>query len=232
MQQVLDLYRPTPFKGGWNMFPRQKDPNQHSAAVTAMAINLLLEMRRAKVPWEDSDSKRDDMLAETVRWIDAAFDPRGDMPGWREGRGDLVGDGLTLMMYALCLRAEAEAGHKMPAEMFEKILPHLQRCLTRNADYPSNPSLLWYPFRNYNGQEMTTQQTIIVHWYKWALATSVLWLARTDPAPPSHAAESVRRVLGHLVVTIGEPEVKDSLSGWTFFAADNLNALSLIPPPQ
>ena len=229
-QQVLQVYRPKPFKGGWNMFPRQKDPNQNSAAVTGLALYFLLELRRANLPWEDSESTRDELLAQTVQWIDTAFDARGDMPGWREGRGDSIGDGLTLMMYALRLRAEAEAGHKMPPEMFDKVLPHLQRCLTRDADYPSTPSLLWYPFQNYNGKEVSTQQTIIIHWYRWAVATSVLWLARTEPAP-RHAADSVRGVLGHLVVTIGEPVVKDSLSGWTFICADNLNALSLIPNP-
>lgn len=231
-QQVLNLYRPDPFKGGWNMFPRQKDPTQHSATVTGWALYFLLELRRANLPWEDSESKRDELLAQTVRWIDTAYDPRADLPGWREGRGDNVLDGVTLMMYALRLRAETDAGQKMPAEMYDKILPHLQRCLTRDAEYPSTSSPVWYSFRNYNGQEVSKQPAIIVGWYRWALATSALWLHRADKEPvPGRNAEAVRRVIAHLVVTIGEPVVKDSLNGWTFVAADNLNGLSLIPNP-
>ena len=177
-QEVLNLYRPEPFKGGWNMFPQQKDPTQHSAAVTGQALWLLLELRRGGLPWQDSEAKRDELLAETVRWVDRSFDAKADPPGWREGRSEGIGDGLTLMMYALRLRAETEAGHKIPAEMFDKILPHLLRCLTRDADHPSNPSLLWYPFKNYNGQEVSRQQSVIVAWYRWALATTVLWLSR------------------------------------------------------
>jgi hypothetical protein len=228
-QRILNLYRPDPFKGGWNMFARQKDPSQHSASVTGWALYFLLELRRANLPWEDSESKRDELLAQTVRWIDTAYDPRADLPGWREGRGDVVVDGLTLMMYALRLRAEAEAGQKMPDEMYDKILPHLQRCLTRDADYPSTSSPISYTFRNYTGQEVSKQPAIIIGWYRWALATSVLYLNR-EPLPARNA-EAARRVIGHLVVTIGEPVVKDSLNGWTFMAADNLNGLSLFPNP-
>jgi hypothetical protein len=231
-QQVLNLYRPQSFKGGWNMFPGQKDPHQYSATVTGWALYFLLELKRGNLGWEESESKRDELLAQTVRWIDTAYDPSADLPGWREGRGDAVVDGLTLMMYALRLRAEAEAGHKMPPEMSEKILPHLQRCLTRDADYPSTSSPVWYSFRNYNGQEVSKQPAIIVGWYRWALATSVLWLNRADKERvPRRNADAVRRVIGHLVVTIGDPIVKDSLNGWTFVAADNLNGLSFIPNP-
>lgn len=229
-QEILEFYRPEAFRGGWNMFPQQKDPAQHSAAVTGMALAFLLALRKARLPWQEDTSRRDELLAQTVRWVDRAFDPKADPPGWREGRGDSIGDGLTLMMYALRLQAETDAGHTVPPEMFDKILPHLQRCLTRDADHPSNPSLLWYPFKNYNGEVVTRQQNIIVYWYKWALIACVAWLARAErESLPPRTIDIVRRTLGYLVVTIGEPIVNESLNGWTFITADNLNGLSQIP---
>jgi hypothetical protein len=231
-QQVLNLYRPERFTGSWNMFPRQKDPTLYSGAVTAMALQFLLELRRAELPWEDSEQKRDDLLAKTVKWIDEAFEPNSDPPGWREGRGFPIGDGLTLMLYSLRMRAETEAGIRMPPDMFDKVLPHLLRCESREWDHVSTQSFLWYPFQNFDGQEISRQQTIVIGWYRWALVTSVLWLERHKKHPASsHDVQSVNRVLGHLVMDIGEPIVNMNLVGWTFNAADDLHGLSSIPPP-
>jgi serine/threonine protein kinase len=234
-QAVLALYRPEPFAGGWNMFPQQKDPRQNCDAVTGMALQLLLELRKAGLPWEGSESKRDELLAATVRWIDREFDASADPPGWRE-RGAfqaITGDGLTLMFYALRLRADLEAGIAVPPEMMEKIPVHLRRCTERDADYPAAPTVLFLPFRNYNGEEVTQQQVITTHWYRWAIATSVLWLQHAEKRPvPTATVDSVQRALAHLVVTIGPRVVENSLGGSTFIAGANLNGLSQIPPPK
>jgi serine/threonine protein kinase len=234
-QAVLALYRPEPFTGGWNMFPQQKDPRKNCDAVTGMALQLLLELRKAGLPWEGSEASRDELLAATVRWVDREFDAAADPPGWRE-RGAfqaITGDGLTLMFYALRLRADLEAGIAVPPEMMEKIPVHLRRCTERDADYPAAPTVLILPFRNYNGEDVTQQQVITTHWYRWAIATSVLWLRHAEKRTvPTATVDGVRRALAHLVVTIGPRVVENSLGGSTFIAGANLNGLSQIPPTK
>ncbi|HEX8920074.1 MAG TPA: hypothetical protein VF766_01270, partial [Pyrinomonadaceae bacterium] len=98
-QEVLRLYHPPDtHSGGWNMFPRQKDPAQHNTYTTALALLALLEMRQAGVGWEGSTERRDELLKATAQWL--MFDnyaADSDPPGWRAGgetTNEIV-DGLT-----------------------------------------------------------------------------------------------------------------------------------------
>jgi serine/threonine protein kinase len=234
-QETLALYHMEPFNGGWNMFPNQKDPKQHSASVTGMALQFLLELRHAGLPWEGSDKKRDELLAATVAWVDRRFDAKANPPGWREGNDfqNITDDGLTLMFYALRLQVEMEVGTEMPAEMMEKMPLHLARCAEREAYDSTAPIVLLYPFKDFKGEETKQQQQIITtHWYRWAVAGAVLWLRHAEKRlAPTATVQSVQRALGHLVVEIGPEVVQNSLSGYVFIAGANLNGLSYVPLP-
>lgn len=98
VQEVLETYRHE--SGGWNMFPRQKDPALHSVYSSALALLALLETRRAGLPWNGSIETRDKLLTATAHWLCGKHDmPLGNMPGWRGNPvGYEVSDGLTLQI--------------------------------------------------------------------------------------------------------------------------------------
>src|SRR5262249_54026042 len=91
VQEVVRTYRPEPVRGGWNAFPRQRDPSDHNPYTTTLALLALLEARRSDLPWEGSAARRDERLRATAGWLIARFDPAGDPPGWR-GVGESAED--------------------------------------------------------------------------------------------------------------------------------------------
>jgi TIR domain len=108
--------------GGWNFFPEQIRPAEHSTYASVLALLALMETRAAGLPWGGSVARRDEMLTATVNWLIAHFERSGNAAGWREAPADpsLV-DGLTLQAYAELLRAEAQVGTHLPDAIYDAI---------------------------------------------------------------------------------------------------------------
>lgn len=233
-QEVLKLYRPLE-TGGWNMFPRQKDPSHHNVYTTAMALLALLETRSAGLPWEGSTERRDQLLKSTAEWLISTYDYKANPPGWRstsENTYEIL-DGLTLQIFSELLRAEAEAGITLPQEMLKQISAYLQSCAQRDLSFPvASGEFAELITDRETGKESSDREAIGFLWYPWAINGSVWWLRRAEKTnAPMEERVRVRRTLSNLVVRLGEEAAQKASSEWTFQAAETLYALSVIPPP-
>jgi hypothetical protein len=232
-QEVLKLYRPLD-DGGWNMFPRQKDETEANPYTTTLALLTLLELRRAGLPWEGSAAKRDEMLLKTAQWLAAQYDTSGEgMPGWHgTGEGAYeVFDGLTLQIYSLLLRAEAETGFQIPSIILEQIPRHLAQINARDFNFPVSRAEFSAISLDHSNREYTGKESVGFLWYPWAIACAESWLERAgaDTAAPEVRVR-VQRALGYLVVDLGQDAVKRSSDEWTFIPAETLYGFSTIKP--
>jgi len=75
-------------------------------------------------------------------------------------------------------------------------------------------------------------ESIYFIWHPWGIETAVRWLRRLEKhqAPPE-AHVQARRVLGHLVVDLGDDAVRRILPGVPFAIAETVYALASVPPP-
>lgn len=234
-QEVLKLYHPLDMKsGGWNMFPRQKDPTQHNTYTTALALLALLEMRAAGVGWEGSAEHRDALLGAAARWLMDNYDPHADPPGWKAGSETTYEtlDGLTLQIHSELLRAEAEAGVTLSPQIVEQMPRYLARTVERDMKFPVASGEFAAPIIDRDGKDSMDREAIGFLWYPWAINASVRWLGRAEQhgASPEDRVR-VRRALGHLVVGLGGEAVDKASGEWTFQAAETLYGMAAIPPP-
>lgn len=233
-QEALKLYYPQE-TGGWNMFPRQKNPAQHNTYTTALALLALLEVRQANLPWEGSTERRDALLKATAQWLIEKYDERADPPGWRstsESTYETL-DGLTLQIYSELLRAEAEAGVALPAQMLEQMARYLASCVERKLDFPvASGEFSEVVFDPESDKETMDREAIGFLWYPWAINACVRWLGRAEKhGAPMEERVRVRRALSHLVVDIGQEAADKASAEWTFQDAETLYGLGVIPPP-
>lgn len=233
-QEVLKLYRPLE-TGGWNMFPRQKEPARHNIYTTTLALLALLEARQAGLPWEGSTERRDQLLKNTAQWLIDAYDYKSSPPGWHstsESTYETI-DGVTLQIYSELLRAEAEAGIALPPLMLNQIADYLKGCANRSLSFPAaSGEFSEVVFDRETGKETSDREAIGFLWYPWTINASVWWLRRAERVgEPMEERVRVRRTLSNLVVNLGEEAAQKSSSEWTFQAAETLYALSVISPP-
>ena len=232
-QEVLKLYRPLD-NGGWNMFPRQKDETEANPYTTTLALLTLLELRRASLPWEGSEKRRDEMLSQTARWLAAQYDTSGEgMPGWHgTGEGAYeVFDGLTLQIYSLLLRAEAEAGFQIPPAIVEQIPRHLAQINARDFNFPISRAEFSAICLDHTNREYTGKESVGFLWYPWAIACAESWLKRAgQDASAPEVRVRVQRALGYMVVDLGQDAVKRAGDEWTFIPSETLYGLSNIKP--
>lgn len=235
-QEVLKLYRPDE-SGGWNMFPNQKDLQQHNPYTTALALLALLEARRAGQPWEGSTERRDQLINLTAQWLINEYDAdvRDRLPGWHgvSESANQIFDGLTLQIYAELLRAEAEAGIKLPQVILENIPRHLIGTVERDLNFPVGSGEFSAAMTDHTGRDIVGKESIGFLWYPWAVDACVRWLERSEKhgGPPEERVR-VRRALGHLVLDLGPDSATKASTDWTFIGAELLNNLSSIKPPQ
>ena len=232
---LLKQYQPLP-TGGWNMYPAQTDPTQHNDYVTALGLMALLEARRANLPWEGSIERRDELLHASVKWLIGSYDATDDPAGWRASAADNSQplDGLTLQIYALLLRAEAEAGVKLPAVILQNIPQHLLRCADRGVDYPDSVGKFVIDFTDPDGKRVVGSEPINFLWYPWAIDCAARWLERPEDHHPADGAAAslpeervrIRRTLGHLIIDLGPPRASKAATGWTFIVSETLYGLS------
>lgn len=232
-QQAADTYRPTP-DGGWNVFPQQDDPNDHTTYATSLALLALLELHHAGLDWEGDPGKIDILLRASATWLAGQFDARGDPPGWHaeSGRGPVV-DGLTLPLYAELLRCEEEAGVPLPPVILAAIPGQIDRLLGRAADYPIATASYTRIFTNFDGVRVTRWQDVSFPWLPGAIDLTTRWLRRLDRtgAAPEQKLQT-ERVLGYLVVDLGAQSFPDIESGKApiYFASETLHALATAVP--
>jgi hypothetical protein len=233
-QEAADHFRPTD-DGGWNMFSDQIDPSRHTSYTSVLALLALLEMRKANLPWRGSVEARDRYLRATASWLAANYDDAASIPGWyASGEGiDETADGLTLQIYAALLRAEDEAGFEIPPVILAGMTRHLARCAERPLSFPAASGEFTAQVRDPEGREFLAREAVSFLWHPWAIEASARWLRRAERvgAPPEDRVR-VRRVLDHLVVTLGEEATPKASSDWTFVCAETLYCLSAVAQPR
>jgi hypothetical protein len=230
-QAVLGTFGAREAGGGWAMFPLQEFPQYADPYSTVLALTALLETRRAGLPWDGSLERRDQLLAANAGWLIDHFDAENETPGWgfRFTKSRVL-DGLTLQIFSVLLRAESEAGTKLPRPILEAIPAHLLRCADRSVEYPSETGEVnGAAFIDDKGRSSSAFITLKFAWYPWAVETAARWLARSRVHPRlPQETYGVQRTLGHLVVDLGWPAITETVSGRTFFAAEQLYCLSAV----
>lgn len=216
--------------GGWNFFPDQIRPTEHSAYASVLALLALMETHSAGLPWGGSVARRDEMLRTTANWLIAHFERNRTAGGWREAPADpsLV-DGLTLQAYAELLRAEAQVGTHLPDAIHDAIRRQVLVLASRGADYEVLERTYSRQYRGPDGRPLTDQQVIRFAWYPWAIETCAWWIRRLEQTnAPREDLVAARRALGHLVVDLGESTVTVLISGIGFPIAETAYALAIL----
>ncbi|HEY1402750.1 MAG TPA: hypothetical protein VGB05_01345, partial [Pyrinomonadaceae bacterium] len=232
MQEVLKLYRPLD-NGGWNMFPQQKDPTEANPYTTTLALLTLLELRRARLPWEGSESRRDILLERTAQWLIDDYDATTTPPGWHgtgEGAYETF-DGLTLQIYSLLLRTQEETGYQVPPAILQNIPRHLMQMTARDFTFPIGRAEFSAIYIDHERREYTGKEGVGFLWHPWAIDCAERWLDWADlNAVAPEERVRVRRALGYMVVDLGEEAVKRATAEWTFIPAETLYGLTAIKP--
>ena len=220
--------------GAWNMYPNQKDASQYSSYTTALALLALLEtLMRGPAVARHCGAPRYPVAGRRETVADA-YDGQADPPGWRAGYDiDKTQEGLTLQISALLLRAEAEAGFKVPDRILNDIPSHLTLCSRRNLDFADDVGKFSIPFKDHKGQEIFGKESITFLWYPWAVECSARWLRRLNQQGASADEQiPVRRGLGRLVLDLGKDLRSKVHSEFTFVSAEDLICLAAIAPPD
>jgi hypothetical protein len=218
--------------GGWNMYPNQRDPADASTYSTGLALLALLEMHRAGLHWQGSFERRDELLAATTAWLLHQHDGRG----WRctSLQENDFSDGLTIFLYALVQRAELEAGLTLPAPVADAIPLYLSELSRRPWSYPVSVGFFGSAFTDSDGKLVTdvTRQVRFM-WYPWSLDATTRWLLRARSQGNVHEqVVQARRVLDHLLRSLGLSAEDEALSGYTYVAAELLLGLSAVQIPE
>jgi hypothetical protein len=230
-EEVADTYRPVE-DGGWNMYPQQDDPGDHTTYTTALALLALLELRHAHLDWQGDAARADVILRTTADWLVNQFDGKSSPPGWHAEphQGSIV-DGLTLQIYGELLRCEEEAGITLPLAILNAIPGQIDQLLGRSIDYPVAAASYTRIFTNFDGVRVTRWQDISFNWLPWAIDVTARWLRRLDRSGGSpEAIVQTQRVLGHLAIDIGSRGFADAASGSapTYVASETLHSLASI----
>jgi hypothetical protein len=108
------------FIRGWSKagtYFRCRTTLQNTVLTTALALQSLLELRAAKLPWQGSEWLRDQLIGSAVCWLLMNFEPARN--GWR-AEPTVIGEayeGLTLQIYSILLRSRREASTGMSEEV-------------------------------------------------------------------------------------------------------------------
>jgi class 3 adenylate cyclase len=233
-QEAALTFRPTE-GGGWNIFPRQRVPERYSPYSTTLALLALLESRAAGLGWQGDAARLERMLAQTAAFLGRTFVADADPPGWRRTAeaSDKISAGLTLQACATLLRAEAEAGVEMPAQVLAAIPALLVERAAARAydDYDMGEFIV--EFTPLEGDMASGKEGINFLSHPWAIECAARWLARAERGGSDGAERvRVRRALGQLVVHLGEEAVAKALGGYLFVASETLIGLSSIPASE
>ncbi len=206
-QVICEQYRSQERPGGWKLMGSMlyDGPNSYSAA---LALQALLQMQRAKLPWGEDEGLRTRLLRQTAGWLVASYEPTltGSGTGWQKypGEGDGAGyDGLALQIFALLLEAEAIGATELPDVLVENMLRNVELCANRSESYPSSTAEFEFSIV-VGGEVRDLSEGIGFRWLPWALAASqgLLDRHRRVPLGPEDLTR-VRRARAHLVNLAG-----------------------------
>jgi hypothetical protein len=232
LQQTLEAYRSCSpsgqATGAWNLFAQQENPDQANIYISAMMCHGLIELHRGRLPWRGSVKHRQELLTELVRWLLDNFDGRGwSAPGKQT---DDFNDGLTLQIFSALLKAEAAGLVQLPEPMLEQVPRHLADCAARPLNYPIDFALFRATFRP-PGMETITEglRPVRMLWHPWAIDCAARWLHRAErTGAPHDEVVRTRRVLGHLLLSLGEGALAEARTGFTYVVAETLVGLAAL----
>jgi TIR domain len=239
VEEVADTYLVSEKVGGWNSFPDQVDRDEHSNYATALGLLMLLEARRADVPWKGSSERRDRLIATVSRWLQSQFRAgEGSLssPGWDASPGgeDPNVPGLTLQISALLLQAEEEVGVRIEPEVLKAIPATLHSAAQYSAaqsDWVETRGV--YTTRYIDLQGVKTgreeKETISFLTHPWLTAGYAAWIRRCErTAAPREEVVRSRRNLGELLEKLKREAVSRARKR-AFDGAETLMGLTWIP---
>jgi hypothetical protein len=233
-QEALKLYKPLE-TGGWNLYAYQKDPAHYDPYSTTLALLVLLEARRANLPWEGSAERRDALLHSAAQWLVNSYNQKSSPPGWKGTADDVneVFDGMTLEIYDILLRAEAETGFTIPPVILNQIPRHLAQTVERDLKFPTVKGEQIAAIEDPNTKRSYSKsESVGFLWHPWATDCAARWLKRAEKhGAPKEDIVRVRRALGHLIVDLGTEAVERNAADWSFISAETLYGLSSVPLP-
>jgi hypothetical protein len=233
-QDALAQFHPGP-EQGWNHFPLQDNPSAHSTYTTALALQTLLELRSAQLPWQDSDRSRDQFIGSAVQWLVMNFER--DRNGWRADPiavGEVY-EGLTLQIYSLLLRSRREISTDIPEEV-HRAMYGTARSWEERKDFSQMAPERWpynRRFINAEGVSSEDENGIAFAKHPWAIAFASEWLGYLrSVAAPNEQITQARRTLANLVLTHGESGIESATEAnrETFVASEFLYALGNVKP--
>jgi TIR domain len=187
--------------GGWNMYANQDAKGDHSAYSTVLALQALLDVQAAGLPWNSSASSPSRLISGAAAWLISNFESERPNPGWAafparvlESERDVL-DGMTLQIYSTLLRAEAQAGVILPTNLVRSMTRHLIASGKREPEYRKDETD--FPILVFGRYE---KEGVQFTWYPWAIQASLLWLERAGhrEALPAEL-QAVRRTVGRIV---------------------------------
>ena len=229
---TTDVYYPVN-DGGWNMLPRQTDPSLHSHYSSVLALQALLDLRRAGLPWKGSAEQRDALIARTFDWLvmEHRLNPGGSgWLGYRLNESTIPLEGLSLQIYGTLFRAAQEMQLAIPRDYRD----HVYEYLVRMPGRPFNPNRAAGTFRiafvPHQGQSKTIYSPVNFLWYPWAIECAMRWLVTAEQhREPAERVTRMRRALGYLVVDLRDSMITETKKEAPYMSSEILIALSLVP---
>jgi len=229
-QRTLEEFLSPDDPGGWTLFRTIPAMRRADAYSTAMALMALLEARRARLPWSGSVERRDELIRASFDWLVRNFQTTADPPGWQAGTSSLgeSADGLTLQIYGRLLDAEREAGLHIPDLIDREIGRHLARVQGRAIEFLGGSGEFGVDPDGPGGLPETSEGINFL-WHPWAIDCATRWLNRREGKPLSTQERvEIQRLLGHLVLSLGDQAVARATQKWTFTASETLYGLSSV----
>ncbi len=200
-------------------------PAEGNIFITALVFQGLIELSRAGLPWCGDVNRRDALLRVTSDAILAQFTG----VGWHTPGRSLsdLNDGLTLQLFALLLRAEEAKLVELPSAITAQIPHHLAECASRRFDHPILTAAFTFTAPDQQKQAIIYQRPVRFLWHPWAVECAARWIARLQRAgAPHEEVVAMRRVLAHLVLTLGPPAMNELKTGYTYVLVEELLGLS------
>lgn len=213
--------------GRWNMLPRQSAQSRHSNYTSVVALQALLDLKRAGLPWRGSVERRDALISRTVSVLVGEHVTNAGSSGWLDHDARVPIEGLSLQIYATLLRAAEEAGAAVPREFRDHVYEYLVRIPGRAFIPNKSAGGFRVSFVPHSGAPRTIYTPVNFLWYPWTLDAAQRWLAvaeRNQEAP--ERITRAQRAIGYLVVDLRASMLEETAKEWPYISAETLIALA------
>jgi hypothetical protein len=151
------------------------------------------------------------MIADTTKWLIAAFDANADVPGWRRSLDDekASDSGITLLAYSALGRACSTAGIALPEPLARAAIA--SQTALRLRGYESADPDVRFDVRVTSSTGPPVEVTVTrLIWYPWAIESVSSWrrCAATRGEPPE-VIRGLDRSLGHLLGDLSPYMLRD-----------------------